>query len=164
MFGRRTNMAHKTREAFRTAVVLVCGILLFIIASTCLERLLAPNDFVLICKMYTPLPPQQSALLYKQLSHSADITVYLVDPLAAIVVGLFVGLLQRANAVFLAGCCLIPDFLFQWFGDTRKVWAHSLKGISLYSFHRVLPFAVAMIMAAVVKYFISLRHRTPTTA
>ena len=157
-------MAHKTRETIRTAVVLLCGILLFLVASVCLERLLAPNDFVLIHKMYTPLPPEQSALFYKQLSHSADITVYVVDPLAAIIVGLFVGLLQRRNAVILAGCCLIPDFIISQFDDTRKLWEYSLKGISIYAFHHALPFAGAMVTAAACQYLISLRHRATTTA
>jgi hypothetical protein len=74
-----------------------------------------------------------------------------------------VGLLQRGNAVLIAGCCLIPDFLLGWFGDTQKVWAHSLKGICFYCFHHALPFAVATVTATGCQYLISLRHRATTT-
>jgi hypothetical protein len=162
--GRRTIMAHKPRETIRSAVVLVCGILLFIVASVCLERLFTPNLPVLIREIYTPHSPEQSAVLSKQLSHWVYAGVYLVNPLAAIVVGLFVGFLQRSNTVFLAGCCLIPDLLLQLLGDPRKVWAHSLKGVFVFSFDHVLPFALAMITAAGCQYLISLRHRNLTTA
>lgn len=85
---------------FRTVVVLICGILLFIVASTCLERLFAPNTFAVIRNTDTPHSPEQSALLSEQLSHLVNITVFFVDPLAAIVVGLFVGLLQAQQCRF----------------------------------------------------------------
>jgi hypothetical protein len=157
-------MDHKASEAIRTFVVFLCGVLLSVVAAACLEYVFGRNAPALISRLYTPIPPDQRALFYKQLFHFASVTVYVVDPLVGVVVGLFVGLLQRTHAMTVAACCLIPDFMLGFVDDTRKVWAHSVRGISIYSFDHALPFAAAMVTAAACQYLLSLRHRATRTA
>jgi hypothetical protein len=52
---------------------------------------------------------------------------------------------------------LIPDFLHRLFADHAKLWAHSLPGVLRYVLNNSLPFATALVAAAICHRLISRR-------
>jgi hypothetical protein len=128
------------------------------VATAFLEYLFNRNSDALISRLYDAVPPDARTGFYERLYHSASVTVFVVVPLAGAIVGVFVGLLQRTWVRTVAVCCLIPDFVFGFLGDTRKVWAHSAKGISIYAFDEALPFAAAILAATVCRYLLTREH------
>ena len=134
------------------------GFVISVVASAILEHLFSPDVGNLIYKLRAGVPIDQQAVIVQRLYHSANITVFVVNPLVGVVVGAFVGLLQRTRAMTLAVCCLIPDLIIGVIDDTRKVWAHSSKGIAIYAVHHALPFVAAAITAGAVRYLLALRR------
>ena len=91
------------------------------------------------------------ATLYK----AGGITVYIEDPLAGLVVGFLVGLLQRKRPILIAVLCLVPDVLlrFAMASDDLRFWASS-PGLVRHVLYDSLPFLAATIGALVTSQLV----------
>jgi hypothetical protein len=152
----------KHNGMIRTVLVFCGGFLLFVVATALLEYIFSPDSFYVLHKVITGVPDSQMPALLDRLDRAAKITVFVVRPLGGLLVGVFVGLLQRKGTVTVAVCCLIPDWILSLIDDPRKVWAHSAKGIAIYGSHHALPFATAAIAAAAVRYILARRTAAKT--
>jgi hypothetical protein len=80
--------------------------------------------------------------------------MYVSDPLAGLIVGLFVGLFQRRHTTIIALSCMVPDFLISLLSDNIKNWARSPSGIIYYMASSSLPFIAAVAGAAFAQWLI----------
>jgi hypothetical protein len=113
------------------AVVLIVGVLLSVVGSTELGELLQPKDFVAQLHKALTVPaqsPEWREIMLK-VRHAGDITIYVSDPLAGLIVGVFVALVQRRRTTIMALSCMAPNFLLSLFSDNVKNWARSPSGI-----------------------------------
>jgi hypothetical protein len=136
----------------RTVAVFIGAVLLSFIVSAVLATVLLPTSGELIVAMVgTPRISPKWNELWTQWKHATRITVFVIGPLVGIAVGLFVGLLQRRNAVLLAACALLPDFLVSFFGDRARYWSHSTSTVALYFLHHSFPFIAAAFSAYMMR-------------
>lgn len=87
------------RSLLRTTVVLTVGVLLSVVGGPELDELIRPKDFVaeLHKALTVPAQSQESREIMRKLRRAGDITIYVSDPLAGLIVGIFVGLVQRRD-------------------------------------------------------------------
>jgi hypothetical protein len=144
----------------RTLAVFVGGVVLGFALSVALELLLDPDGGQWIAKAFNapPTSPQWGEIS-RQLERSGKISLYVINPLVGLAVGIFVGLLQKNRALIVTASCLIPDFLYGVLTDHAKLWAHSILGIARYALHSSLPLAVALAAAALCHRFMNNRRR-----
>src|SRR6266545_3936233 len=97
----------------RALAVFVGGVFLGIAMSGALELVLDPNGGQWIVKAFnTPPTSSQWGEISRQLERSGRISLYVIDPVVGLAVGIFVGLLQKNRALIVTASCLIPDFLY----------------------------------------------------
>ena len=154
----KTVTTKNRRETIRTILVLFGGVMVSILASALFENILAPNSADLISRLYTQIQPHDPAVFFRGLSHSIAVTIYVINPLVGLIVGAFVGLLQRIWTKTVAACCLMPNFIVVSSDDHRRLWAYSIKGITVFAFHNALPFAAAIITATFIRYVLTGRR------
>jgi hypothetical protein len=136
----------------RTVAVFIGGAILSFVVSAVLVTVLLPNSGELIVAMFkTPRNSPNWNDLWTQWQHMARITVFVIGPLIGIAVGVFVGLLHRRNAMLLAVCALVPDFLVGVLGDRARYWSGSFSGVALYVVHHSFPFIAAALSAYMVQ-------------
>ena len=144
----------------RTFAVFLGGVLLSIAIGVALELVLDPNAGQWIAKAFnTPPTSPQWGEISRQLERSGRISLYVINPLVGLAVGIFVGLLQKNRVLIVTASCLIPDFLYGLLTDRAKLWAHSMLGILRYTVHNSLPFATALVAAAFFHHFTNNRRR-----
>ncbi len=146
----------KWRNIARTCACLGGGIFLSFFLFVALELLLQP-------KLPPWTSPEQplSPEMWHDLKRFADVTVYVVGPLAGFGVGAFVGFFQKRRPATVAALCLVPSTLVGFVTDHRKNWARSASSISHYLFDQSLPFLAAIIAVLLCRYVVGyLRHRS----
>lgn len=142
----------------RTIIVCLSGIVLAIVGPIILGHIFLPDEVQWIVKAYTTPPESlQWEEISKQLHRAGLIQLYLVNPLGGVIVGAFIGILQKTRPVILSVLCILPDFLLSFFGEQNKLWATSSSGIMHYGISRSLPFLTAIIAAAVCHLLMSRR-------
>ncbi len=144
-------MAGAQRRVARTLLVFVGGVLLSIAASAIFEHLLVRDNGPLISRLYTGVPADQRSEFYQRLNHSVAVSVYVVNPLVGLTVGIFVALFEPTWTKIVAACCLIPDFAFVLVEDKTKYWSHSLTGVATFAFDHALPFIAAVLTAGFLR-------------
>jgi len=144
------------RSLLRTTVVLTVGVLLSVVGGPELDELIRPKDFVaeLHKALTVPAQSQESREIMRKLRRAGDITIYVSDPLAGLIVGIFVGLVQRRRTTIMALSCMVPDFLLGLFSDNVKNWARSQSGIIHYMEWSSLPFIAAVAGAGFARWLI----------
>jgi hypothetical protein len=139
----------------RSIFVFLGGIIVSFAVPLILSRLILPGDAQWIGKAFTtPSASTQWDEIWRHLQNSAMVQVYLINPLGGLAVGVFVGLLQRNRVTLVAASCLVPDFVTGLLGGVPRIWARSAAGIAVYLFDHALPFAVAIIGAALCHYVV----------
>jgi hypothetical protein len=151
------------RSLLKTAAILIVGILTSVVGGMELDAIMQPKDFdVELHKALTTSPQSREwPEIMRKLHQAADITVYISDPLAGLVVGIFVGFFQRRCTALVALSCMVPNFLLSLFSDNVKNWAGSPPGLLLYLGRNSLPFIAAVAGAAFVQW---LFLRRPSSA
>jgi hypothetical protein len=150
------------RSLLRTTAVLTVGVLLSVVGGPELDKLIQPKDFVaeLHKALTVPARSPESREIMRKLYHAGDITVYISDPLAGLIVGIFVGLFQRRHTMIMALSCMAPNFLLGLFSDNVKNWARSPSGIVHYVAWSSLPFIAAVAGAGFARWLILRGSRT----
>ena len=141
-------------QKLRTAAILLAGVVISMVGTVVVDSLLEPRDFApalrraLATGANIPVPPE----VMQRIRRAADITVYVVDPLAGLVVGLFVGLLQKKHAITVALIALIPNFLIDLTPAHIDNWPRSASGAARYLIDCSLPFVIAIVGVVLTRY------------
>jgi hypothetical protein len=149
------------KSPLRTAVVLILGALIYSVGGTGLSYLMQPKDFVpeLHKAMTMPANSPEWPEVMRRLRHAGDITVFISEPLAGLIVGVFVALAQRRHAVVVSLACIVPESLSDFLSDNIKNWARSPSGIIHYLELSSLPFIAAIAGAMLTQSLIKRRPR-----
>jgi hypothetical protein len=144
----------------RSLGVFLLGTALAVIVSAVLQHFLLPNFGQLVARVLaTPPNNPEWYEIGPALRRSAAISVYIIDPLVGLTVGLFVGLFQRERPAIVAAGCLLPDFFQGLLSDHAKLWMGSPFGVLRFTFQHSLPFVAAIIVAMFCQHLISHRFR-----
>ena len=141
----------------RTVVALVVGIGISMLGSAVLDHLMKPRDFApalhkaLMTEPRSAVAPEVMTVLQK----AGRITVYIVDPTAGLVIGIFVGLVQKKHPITLALICWLPRCLLDLVSDSARQWATSLSGVVRYLFDSSLPFITAFVGVVLAQYLLT---------
>jgi hypothetical protein len=134
-------------QKLRTVAILLAGVVISIVGTVVLDGLMQPRDFAptlraaLATGANTPVAPE----VMQRLRRAAHITVYVANPAAGLVVGLFVGLLQKRRAIALALIALIPNFLIDLTPVHIGNWPQSAVGAAHFLIGSSLPFVTAIL-------------------
>ena len=144
----------------RTLGVFSVGVVLSIVVPILLMYFLQPHFNQLMARVFTT-PPNSPDWdeTWSALRRSAAISTYIIDPLAGLTVGLFVGLFQRERPAIVAASCLLPEFFRGLLSDHAKVWMGSAFGALRFTFQHSLPFVAAVVAATLCQHLISNRVR-----
>jgi hypothetical protein len=121
---------------------------------------LQPHFNQLIARVFTT--PQNNPdwdEIWSALRRSAAISIYIIEPIAGLAVGLFVGSLQRKRPAIVAASCLLPEFFQGLLSDKAKVWTGSAFGVLRFTFQHSLPFVAAVVAAMLCQRLIRNRVR-----
>src|SRR6266446_2242354 len=154
---------YSVRSLLWTAVVLLAGGVVSIFGSAALDHFMQPNSPYLIRQaLETPSSSADWPEIQRRLRHSGLITIYGVDPLAGLLVGMLIGLLQKKHTAIIAACCMVPNFWLELSSDHVRNWAGSKSGIAIYAFHKALPFIAAILGAVLCRFLIGRRQDSST--
>ena len=138
----------------RILVISAAAVFLSYFSGILLALLFMPEAVHVAHLVFTT--PQQSPEwneLWRQWHREQILTIYVVNPIVGLIVGTFVGFLERNRIVLVAGTALIPRFLQVFMGDHAKAWANSPVGILVYFADSSLPFIAAIGVAIVVHHW-----------
>jgi ABC-type glycerol-3-phosphate transport system permease component len=140
----------------RTLGVFLVGVVLSIVVPILSMYFLQPHFNQLIARVFTTPPNNHDwDEIWSALRRSAAISTYIIEPVAGLAVGLFVGLFQRERPAIIAAGCLIPEFLHGFFVDHAKFWMRSAVGILHFTFQHSLPFVAAIVAATLCHRLLS---------
>ena len=97
--------------------------------------------------------------IMRRLHNAGDITVFISEPLAGLIVGVFVALAQRRHALVISLVCIVPESLSDFLSDNVKNWATSPSGIIHYLELSSLPFIAAIAGAMLTQWLTKRRSR-----
>jgi hypothetical protein len=146
----------------RTLAVFITGVVLTFVLSSVLVYVFMPQGNLTIARALAAPPNDPHWNQMWQDIHRMGLTiVFLINPVVALAVGVFVGLLQKTRVALIAAACLVPDFLEGMFSDPVRLWAKSASGAVLFAFQSGLPFIVAIATALLCRRLLQL-NRQPT--
>lgn len=146
----------KLKEVTRLVAIFLGGVALSVFATGTFQLLLTSSGDIIKLNTTATNSAEWPEIL-NHLRQSGIVSTYLVVPLAGLLVGVFVGVLQKRWAMLVAASCWVPDFLFGFFSDEHKAWARSSRGITFYIVDHSLPFIVAVLASAICSRLISRR-------
>ena len=88
-----------------------------VFGSAALDQILQPKDFCqALHKALIASPNNQNGLkfLMRMFRHASYLTVYVADPLAGLIIGVFVGLTHKRCAMIIALTCMVPQLSFRF--------------------------------------------------
>ena len=143
----------------RTVAVFLGGVALSYAVPMVLGHFLQPDSSQLVVKIFTT-PPNSPEWpeIWRRWHHVNLVALYVMAPLAGLVVGTFVGLLQKHHAAAVAASCLLPGFLDSFWADRAKSWATSASGILFFIAVRSLPFVTAILAATLCQRWLRTRR------
>ena len=137
------------RRWLRTASVLSGGVVVSFAANVALQHYLTPDFNQLIVRMFTtPVNSNDWSEVSRQWHHANLVSLFVRAPLAGLLVGIFVGALQRHQVALVAACAQVPDFLGLLWSDRIRIGDHSVSLASFLAQHS-LPFIAAIVAAMV---------------
>jgi hypothetical protein len=148
--GRNMNPPWK----LRTAAILLVGVAISMVGTVVLDSLVEPRDFkpalriALATGANCPVPAEAM----QRIRRAAHLSVYVADPVAGLVAGLFVGLLQKKRAIIVALIALMPNFLTDLTPVHVGNWSHLHPGAARFLIDRSLPFMAAIVGVVLARY------------
>jgi hypothetical protein len=107
--------------------------------------------------MKTPANSLDWVEIRRKLQHSHLIVVYVADPLAGFIAGIFVGYVQKKRTAIIAASCMVPGFLAGLSVNHVRYWASSVSRIAIYLGESSLPFITAIIAALLCRHLLVTR-------
>jgi hypothetical protein len=152
---------YSVKSLLWTAVVLIAGSAAAVFGGLALDHFLQPGFPHLVRQVLTT-PPNSADWpeIQRRLRYSGLLTIYVADPLTALLVGMLVGLLQKRRSAIIAACCMVPNFWLELSSDHIRYWAGSKSGIAIYVFHKALPFIAAILGAVLCRLLIGRRQHS----
>jgi hypothetical protein len=134
---------------WRTVAVFVSAALLTIIVGVALMYLITPNKPRLLIQIFvTSVRSPEWPELVRQWNHVMMLERLVAEPITGLIVGTYVGVLQRPHAVLLAALSLLPQFLLRvWPADPSHLLAMSHSGAPRLLALNLVPSMIAMLAA-----------------
>jgi len=139
----------------------VIAVIISVVGSVVLDQLFQPRDFAAALhaaattRRNSPAAPE----IMGKLRRAGEITVYVADPIAGLIVGIFVGLVQKKHPVPVALIGMVPHGLLELVSDDIKSWSRSVFGVARYAADSSLPFFAAFVGVVLARYLITRRFR-----
>ena len=131
----------------RTSAILLAGVALWFTLTVLAEKLFFPDDLQTIHTAMTVSDSSETTKAYTQLLKRGSIDLYLISPAIGIVVGSFVGLVQKYRPVLVASARPLPDLLWSCFANKAHLSTHSFVGLLRYLVIGSLPVLGAALAA-----------------
>lgn len=138
----------------RTFTVVLVGIVAsFLLLASAAHLILKPVD--LARKMQNAhRSTDDRAVFEREFQRAHWLSVFLINPVVGLAIGLFVGFFQKTRASITAVACLVPQFLFGVYADGWVGWSD--ERLSPFLGQQFLVFLPAIIVA---HYVWRLRNR-----